>query len=413
MTIGTDTKFRALLMVALLQGLFCFQELEGGRKLLQADLPICDQVPCLSSQLPSSPLEKKSIFQFTEDAANLKILQQIISSDVLSSELKQNLQDAEFVTVFFAPSDDAFNKYFQESGITQAELLADGDLLNEIIKLHIVQNTSFVKGLFDGGNEIVVSTLLDSVQLVLKKQGQSDVVEIKSPGNIDVVLSPAKMQLNDTVIHSADSTQVFILTEVLLPKPAEISVCDQVPCTSDKLGSTVLEIQSLYQFVQLFPNLQIATRIVESPALNRDVAAAFKRSDFLAIVMLPTDRWFEQYFQRIGVTEEAFLENADLINSFVAIHIIPSVGITYPEADQISSSRALQEGVTMYFRVGPDANLQVSLLPDFPTFANVAAEINFRTLSKTDSLQVWIVDKVLELYDTFGDPIIANTPQLP
>eukprot|EP01023_Acetabularia_acetabulum_P029070 TRINITY_DN2743_c0_g1_i12.p1 TRINITY_DN2743_c0_g1~~TRINITY_DN2743_c0_g1_i12.p1 ORF type:complete len:681 (+),score=87.87 TRINITY_DN2743_c0_g1_i12:179-2221(+) len=398
MMICNQTSFGAFVLLIILQGLLCFGEWQDGRKLLQSGLPVCDQIPCLASQLPPTPLNKQSVLQFTEFAANLKILSQIIASDLLNADLQTQLQDPDLAAVFFAPSDDAFALFFESRGITKAEFLEDGDLLNDVVKLHFVQNTSFVKALYESqdGTDFVVDTLLDSQQVSLKlgqfkvEKQLFDVVEILGPANIDYVISPAKFQLSkEVVLNSPKATSVFILTEVLqLPKK---EICNQVPCGSQQIGSIVIDVrQSVYQFIKQFSNLQIATRIMESPALNDEVSAAFRRSDFVAIIMLPTDAQFEQYFEKINVTEEAFLRDRALIDQFIGIHIIPFTDITYPDSEQVSSFRTLQAGITMNLRVGADGNLQASVVPDAEEWANVVAEI------KIDPLQLWILDQVLE-----------------
>jgi len=99
--------------------------------------------------------------------SDLSTLAQAFQSDALEPELKSSLTDPNFLSVICAPTNDAFDQFFDEAQIDQSTFLSNPELLNQVVKVNIIPG-----GLPGGqpppeGQQYKTNTLLDNQSLTI------------------------------------------------------------------------------------------------------------------------------------------------------------------------------------------------------------------------------------------------------
>ena len=103
----------------------------------------------------------------------------------------------------FIPTDDAFSAYLEESGMTEEEMLAGGDMLQPVLGYHVV-------------------TMMEDSQMVMGMDGQTFTTLNGAP--LDVTVDGERVMVGEATIVRYDLTAsngvIHVIDTVLIPPEA-------------------------------------------------------------------------------------------------------------------------------------------------------------------------------------------------
>jgi transforming growth factor-beta-induced protein len=189
----------------------------------------------------------------------------------------------------FAPTDDAFASAFEDLGIAPEDLLADTDLLTDILLYHVVAGEVMA--------EDVVG--LESATTV---QGSDISIEAGDQGvflNVSAEVILTDIEASNGVIHVIDA--------VILP-PAEGDMYGSFAGGKD----TIVEIAAGNEDFSTLVAAVTAADLVET-----------LDSDGPFTVFAPTNAAFEAAFEALGIAPEDLLADTETLTDILLYHVVP------------------------------------------------------------------------------------------
>lgn len=143
----------------------------------------------------------------------------ILLAAVLTSErLTEALNDPESELTVFAPTDEAFQNFFELAEIDVEELLAQPDIVEAILLYHVVEGAVDAESVIELDGEDVPTLLGDFATVTVEISEDDAVIIVDATDLSDIGLLDADM--NPTVIEAdieAINGFIHVIDEVLLP----------------------------------------------------------------------------------------------------------------------------------------------------------------------------------------------------
>ncbi len=194
----------------------------------------------------------------------------------------------------FAPTNGAFNTLLTELGVTADQLLADTDLLTDVLLYHVVAGEIRAADILSANLPLTVTTLGGATVNVNVANGR-------------VVLNNGRASV-ETPDVGASNGVIHIIDNVLLP-PAATTTTTTPTITG---GSTIVDLAVANpNFSTLVAALQAADLV---DALNG--AGPFT-------VFAPTNGAFNTLLTDLGLTADQLLADTDLLTDVLLYHVLP------------------------------------------------------------------------------------------
>lgn len=194
------------------------------------------------------------------------------------------LADSDEMLTVFAPTDAAFVALLEALGVSAEELLAETDLLNEVLAYHVVPAILYA--------EDVVA--LDGAYIGTFLEGAGVLVTVDD----GVFINDAEVIMTD--IEAANGV-VHVIDSVLLP--AEVD---------DELLEMMEMMAEMPEFSVLLAAVQAADPIVLELL---SVGGPYT-------VFAPTDAAFAEALEALGLTAEELLAETELLTEILAYHVV-------------------------------------------------------------------------------------------
>eukprot|EP01023_Acetabularia_acetabulum_P042259 TRINITY_DN4161_c0_g1_i10.p1 TRINITY_DN4161_c0_g1~~TRINITY_DN4161_c0_g1_i10.p1 ORF type:complete len:735 (-),score=172.93 TRINITY_DN4161_c0_g1_i10:403-2607(-) len=262
-----------------------------------------DSPPLTSLFVPQSCSD---VLDVVESKPTLSTLATIFKSDILEEELRGQLFDPSFGGIICAPTDDAFDQFFDDNTIQKSTFLANSPLLNEIVKANIIPG-----GLPGGsppsdGQEVSVATLAAGQELTIRNNNGS--IFVGDPlGTIAQVIE------QDT---SACGGVVSVIDRVLAPG----NLADLV---GTNVGSNCL---SVLEAVQQIPSLTQLEALFQADVLDEDIKQSLLFPELAAVIRSPNNNAFTNFYDKYQIDQMQLLSNSELVNQLVRLLIVPIGG---------------------------------------------------------------------------------------
>eukprot|EP01024_Parvocaulis_polyphysoides_P053244 TRINITY_DN5298_c0_g1_i4.p1 TRINITY_DN5298_c0_g1~~TRINITY_DN5298_c0_g1_i4.p1 ORF type:complete len:731 (+),score=138.20 TRINITY_DN5298_c0_g1_i4:187-2193(+) len=241
---------------------------------------------------------------------SLSTLAAIYKSDSLEPQLKSDLSNPNFAAEICAPTNDAFDQFYDRNGIDQSTFLGNPELLNQVVKVNIIPGG--LSGVPDEGDSIFVDSLLDDQQLQISNNN------------------------GDILVKSGSGPEAMAIGSDSSPCQASITILDQV-LEPNNIGD--LSCSDYVQPVLNDPNLSMLASAFQADALEPELKSNLNSRDFSADICAPTNDAFMQFFDDNGIDQSTFLANPELLNQVLKVNIIPGGlpgGAPPPEGQQIT-----------------------------------------------------------------------------
>jgi uncharacterized surface protein with fasciclin (FAS1) repeats len=213
---------------------------------------------------------------------------------VAAADLVETLKSDGPFTVF-APTDEAFGLALDALGITAEDLLADTELLTDILLYHVVPGAVFA--------ETVVT--LDSATTA---QGADITIEIADGG---VVLNGAVNVITTDI--EASNGVIHVIDFVLLP-PADEAM-------DDDMGDDMAEAMDIVDTAIAAGGFETLIAAVQTAGLEETL-----RSDGPFTVFAPTDEAFGLALEALDLTAEELLAS-DGLADILLYHVVPGAAV--------------------------------------------------------------------------------------
>lgn len=210
----------------------------------------------------------------------------------------EELADAEENYTVFAPTDEAFAAALEALGVTAEDLLADTEMLTDVLLYHVVPTTLTAEAVvqLDGA---VVGTALNEKALAITLDGDAVMVN-------DATVVATDVMASNGVVHVIDS--------VLLP-PADDEMMGMM---AERMESSLAEIA-----VASSEGEEPEFTILVQAVLAADEAVLAELSEGGPFtVFAPTDAAFAAALEALGVTAEELLASEDLTD-ILLYHVAP------------------------------------------------------------------------------------------
>ena len=209
-----------------------------------------------------------------------------------------------------APSDDAFTALLDQTGMTQADLLANTQLLKQVILQHVIPGRYLFRDLTSGPTlpSLLVgqSVSFDLTSGVFTANGANI-------GDVDNIASNGVMFVVDSVILPP-SAQAALVPAEPTPEPTvaptEAPVVAGVPAARPSLLE-VLQNDPDGQFTMLLGALQVA-------GLTQDLATGGPYT-----VLAPTNDAFTAAADSMGMSPADIMANPSILTQILQYHIVP------------------------------------------------------------------------------------------
>jgi uncharacterized surface protein with fasciclin (FAS1) repeats len=212
------------------------------------------------------------------------------------------LSDPEANVTVFAPTDAAFTAAIEALGVTAEDLLADTELLTEVLLYHVVPAAFDAEAVvaLDGA---LVGTMLDEQALAISVEGEAVMVNESTVVAADVMAS-------NGVVHVIDS--------VLLPAMGDDMMEEDMGEMMEPAGNIAeVVIASTTADAPEFTLLLAAVQAAD-PAILATLTGAGPYT-----VFAPTDAAFMAALEALGTTAEELLADTELLTSVLAYHVVP------------------------------------------------------------------------------------------
>lgn len=150
-----------------------------------------------------------------EEDAEFAILLAAVST---SEQLTEALSEPEAELTVFAPTDEAFQKFFELAEIDVEELLAQPDIVEAILLYHVVEGAVDAESVMALNGEDVPTLLGDFATVTIEISEDDAVIIVDATDLSDIGLLDA--DINPTVIEAdieASNGFIHVIDEVLLP----------------------------------------------------------------------------------------------------------------------------------------------------------------------------------------------------
>ncbi|MCA9906021.1 MAG: fasciclin domain-containing protein [Anaerolineae bacterium] len=206
------------------------------------------------------------------------------------------------VTVF-APTDAAFAAALEALGVSAEDLLADTELLNDVLLYHVVP------GSFDAASVValdgaLLGTMLNETALAVSVDGDA-------------------VKVNDSTVVSADVMAangiVHVIDAVLLPETGDDMMADDMGGDMMEPAGNIAEvvIASAGAETPEFTTLLAAVQAAD-PAILATLTGAGPYT-----VFAPTDAAFAAALEALGLTAEELLADTATLTSVLTYHVVP------------------------------------------------------------------------------------------
>ncbi|MDX1991182.1 MAG: fasciclin domain-containing protein [bacterium] len=240
----------------------------------------------------------------------------------------ESLADPEANYTVFAPTDAAFTAALETLGVTAEDLLADSELVTEILLYHVVPGVFPAEGVvaLNGGylGTALPGTLLE---IVVDEAGAAFV-------------SGAQVITTDIV---ASNGIIHVIDDVLLP-PMEEEM--DPAATEEAMEEEMMETVSIAETVVAATEAdmpEFTTLLAAVAAADPDVLETLTNGGPYT-VFAPTDAAFASALETLGITAEDLLADTETLTNILAYHVLP--GTFYAE-DVIGVAGMMEEGVVI------------------------------------------------------------------
>jgi uncharacterized surface protein with fasciclin (FAS1) repeats len=237
----------------------------------------------------------QNILEIAVENADTTILEAAV---LAADESIAALLSGEDELTVFAPTDAAFEALLTDLDLTANELLADTDLLNAVLRYHVLATSV---GEVKADAAISVAQNMVPGNLVPTVNGEDVALSISQEGGEDVLYVNTSRVTGPDV--DATNGVIHIIDKVLVPPPSALSNTDL----------TIADIVTALQTAQENTDFTFATLLA---ALQTDGAAALlarvqDENDTLT-VFAPTDEAFATLLEERTLTAEALLGDMNL-----------------------------------------------------------------------------------------------------
>lgn len=232
-----------------------------------------------------------------------------------------------FPFTVFAPTDAAFTHLLDALGLTIDAVLAQPEILDTILRYHIVSAEIDDAALFDADGG-AIPTILNE-QLVGDGEPIYVDVVLRTTGGVtingDVNVTSAAMEADNGYVYSVDAIIVpneirSLLGLPLYEPPAMEEAAAEEPAeeTAEEPVEEVVDYgNSIAGIAQNNPDFSILFQILEATG-NTDLLA----TGFPFTVFAPTDAAFQELLDTLGIPVEVAITQTELLDSVLRYHII-------------------------------------------------------------------------------------------
>jgi transforming growth factor-beta-induced protein len=252
------------------------------------------------------PPQEKTIAQIVVDSAagdppQFTVL--LAAVQAADPSILAALADENSTLTVFAPTDEAFAQLLSDLGVSAAELLANTELLNTVLRYHVLPNV-YASGdlIFAAGSDQPFFNTL-----------QGDPVNLS--------LRDGSLFINESGVVAADVMAsngiIHVINKVLLP-PA--------PQTTPTPSPTPEEIPSIAEIVVASASgdpAQFTILLAAVQAADPGILAALADDSANLTVFAPTDAAFAALLEQLGVSAAELLGNTELLNRVLQYHVLP------------------------------------------------------------------------------------------
>ncbi len=206
------------------------------------------------------------------------------------------------VTVF-APTDAAFAAALEALGVSAEDLLADTELLNNVLLYHVAPG-SFDAASVVALNGALLGTMLNETALAVSVDGDA-------------------VKVNDSTVVAADvmaaNGVVHVIDAVLLPEMGDDMMAEDMGGEMMEPAGNIAEvvIASTEAETPEFATLLAAVQAAD-PAILATLTGAGPYT-----VFAPTDAAFAAALEALGLTAEELLADTATLTSVLAYHVVP------------------------------------------------------------------------------------------
>eukprot|EP01025_Chloroclados_australasicus_P045389 TRINITY_DN4968_c0_g1_i2.p1 TRINITY_DN4968_c0_g1~~TRINITY_DN4968_c0_g1_i2.p1 ORF type:complete len:696 (+),score=101.26 TRINITY_DN4968_c0_g1_i2:176-2263(+) len=278
-----------------------------------------------------------NVLEAVQANSDLSTLAEVFQAEALEPELKSSLANPDFAAVICAPTNDAFDQFFDSKQTDKSTFLGNPDLLNQVVKINIIPGGLPGGQPPDEGEQYNAPTLLDDQQLTIQNSG--DTLFVSGPAGPTVTVQGASEP-------SACNAQITLIDGVI--QPSNIDALISPP-----------SCPNIVQATEDQPSLSTLAAAFNSDALDDELKSSLTDPSFQATICAPTDDAFDQFFDNSGVDKSTFLSNPDLLNQVMKVNIVPGPpGENPPEGESAVVPTLLPNGDLVIQNVGGDIVVQ-------------------------------------------------------
>lgn len=245
------------------------------------------------------------------------LLEAVLAADPAIAEA---LSNPDGLYTVFAPTDAAFVALLEELGLTAEELLADTDLLNEVLMYHVApiafDSTSIAE--LDGA---LLGTLLEGTAVSISAGEDGVFIDDSEVINVDITAS-------NGVVHVIDSVLLPPMGDDMMEEDMEEDMDEEEMMEAVSIAETVIAATEAET-----PEFTVLLEAVVTAGL-----AEVLTNNGPFTVFAPTDEAFAAALEALGLTAEELLADVDTLTDILAYHVVP--GTFYAE-DVIAGTEAM------------------------------------------------------------------------
>lgn len=221
--------------------------------------------------------------------------------------IAEALSDPDGVYTVFAPTDAAFVALLEELGMTAEEVLANTDLLNEVLLYHVVPGLFYAEDVvaLDGA---LLGTVLPGAALSVSVTDDGAFVNDSTIVNTDI-------EASNGVVHVIDAVLVPDMGDDMMDEEMDEEMMDD----SVSIAETVIAAASADA-----PQFTVLLQAVVAAGLDGLLTDGGPFT-----VFAPTDEAFVAALDALGLTAEELLADTDTLAAVLAYHVVP--GTFYAE----------------------------------------------------------------------------------
>ena len=220
------------------------------------------------------------------------------------------LSDENANVTVFAPTDMAFTNLLNDLALEASDLLADTDLLNEVLAYHVVPGAFPAESIIELA-DTWIGTALPGAALA-PSVTDDDAVMVQDAA----VITPDLFASNG-IVHVIDSVLVPAAPEMTDEDDANIAEEETDPAGGEAFTIASLVIDTASGDPTEFTILLDALETADQAVLDAlDGAGPYT-------VFAPTDAAFLAAFDRLGVSSTDFLADEELVTTILLYHVVP------------------------------------------------------------------------------------------